>query len=88
MRNGARSLLWWLPAVLIALAAGVMPDTFLDNPHSTTPHAAAFVLRFWLIILAFVYLPAAIVARLLLHWVEPARNVDNRQTIKPSSHQA
>ena len=77
MWNRARSLLWWLPALIIALLAGIMPDTFLDNPHSTIPHEAAFVLRFWLIVLAFAYIALALVSRLLLRWVGPSRAGDN-----------
>ncbi len=58
-----RSLLWWLPAVIPAAVAGIMPDTFLDSPGTTIPHEAAFVLRFWIIIVAFAYIAMKGVSR-------------------------
>ena len=58
-----RSLLWWLPALILAAVAGVMPDTFLDSPYTTIPHEAAFVLRFWIIIFAFAYIALVVAIR-------------------------
>src|SRR5262249_16066116 len=55
MKRTLRSLLWWLPALLLAAAAGIMPDTFLDSPDTTIPHEAAFALRLWIIASAFGY---------------------------------
>lgn len=67
MRKTARLLLWWLPALAITVAAGVMPDTFLDSPYSTIPHEAAFTLRLWLVILGFAYMAVVLAVRLGNH---------------------
>src|SRR4051794_33380510 len=78
MWNLARSLTWWVPALVIALLAGIMPDTFLDNPNSTIRHEAAFVLRFWLIVLGFAYIAVVLVVRVWLHISEPSEGGDNQ----------
>ena len=67
MRPTLRSLLWWLPPLILAGAAGIMPDTFLDNPGSTIPHEAAFVLRFWIIVLAFAYIALVAAIRVAIY---------------------
>ena len=59
-------------------AGGVMPDTFLDNPYSTIPHEAAFVLRFWLIVIGFAYVAVVLVVRLCLHCARPSAGEDNQ----------
>jgi hypothetical protein len=58
-----RSLLWWSPALILAAVAGLIPDTFLDSPYTTIPHEAAFVLRFWIIVIAFAYIALVVAIR-------------------------
>jgi hypothetical protein len=78
MWNRARLLLWWLPALLAALVAGIMPDTFLDSPYTTIPHEAAFAIRFWLVMGAFVYIPLVLLLRLCLHLARRFGGEDDR----------
>jgi hypothetical protein len=65
------SLLWWLPALVIALVAGIMPDAFLDAPGATIPHEAAYLLRDWMVGLAFVYLAVMLIVRVCTHFGWP-----------------
>jgi hypothetical protein len=62
-----KSLLWWLPALIAAAVAGIMPDTFLDSPYTTIPHEAAYVLRFWIIVSAFAYIAILVAIRGVIH---------------------
>lgn len=66
-RRTVRSLLWWLPALVLAAVAGIMPDTFLDSPYTTIPHEGAFIIRFWLIVVAFAYVAGMVVIRGAIH---------------------
>jgi len=52
----------------MALAAGIMPDTFLDTPGTTIRYETAFVIRHLLILLAFGYVVLAAIARLSLRF--------------------
>lgn len=61
--RGIRSLLWWVPVLILAGVAGIMPDTFLDSPNTTMPHEAAFAIRFWIIILSFAYIALVVAIR-------------------------
>ncbi len=69
MRPLMRSLLGFSPAIALALTAGIMPDTFLENPNSVIRHQAAFVLRLYLVVMAFGCVVLVFVARACL-WLD------------------
>lgn len=56
LRDRLTHCLIYSPALALASCAGLMPDTFLDSPHTTIPHEAAFVIRNYLIIFSAAYL--------------------------------
>jgi hypothetical protein len=62
-KRAVKSLLWWLPAIILAAFAGIMPDTFLDSPHTTIPHEGAFLVRLYVITAAFAYIVGMAVIR-------------------------
>jgi len=62
-----RFIFLWIPAPIFALAAAIVPETFLDNPYTTVPHELAFQLRFGLIVVGFGYVLSVLLLRLYLY---------------------
>jgi hypothetical protein len=60
----------------MALAAGIMPDTFLDSPFSTIRHEAAYVIRHVMVFLVFGYIGLVLVVRLCLYLWRRLRGAD------------